>query len=97
LRAPIEARTHSAAGVVSAATASSRDYEPDSGIGVEGLRRAVRVFFTSLCSGPHFKVRARTAWGVAAAVPQPVGVNRKGKAGAGADALDEPIDGVGRE
>jgi hypothetical protein len=35
--------------------------------------------------------------GVPACVPQHVGVHRKGKTGAGADALDQPVDGVGRE
>jgi hypothetical protein len=43
------------------------------------------------------RVVARAGQRVAAGVVQDVGVNRKGEAGARADALDEPIDGVGRE
>jgi hypothetical protein len=35
--------------------------------------------------------------GVAAAMPQHVAVNREMKAGALADALDQPIGGIGRE
>jgi hypothetical protein len=35
--------------------------------------------------------------GIAAGVPEHVGVNRKDEATAHADALDQPIDGIGRE
>jgi hypothetical protein len=43
------------------------------------------------------RVVARIRQGVAAGAPRHVGVNRKGEAGALADALDQPIDGVGCE
>ena len=43
------------------------------------------------------RVVAGVGQGVAASVPEHVGVSRKGEAGAPADAFDQPIDGVGRK
>jgi hypothetical protein len=43
------------------------------------------------------RIMARIGQGVAASVPEHAGVDLKGETNALADALNEPVDGVGRE